>query len=192
MRFAYADPPYFGVARKRYPEHPESWVYDTIDGHRQLIDRLVSEFPDGWALSMASKNLRDLLPLCPDDTRVMAWVKPFTTFFPNVPVAWAWEPVLIRGGRKRPRTAATVRDYVVANSPAVRGKGFTGSKPPEFCFWLFEVLGMQLDDELVDVFPGSGAVGRALDSWRNQRSLGIPGDEPRPVEVAVAKWWEAA
>jgi hypothetical protein len=168
VRFAYADPPYLGASRKHYGDHPDHAVYDTVEGHRQLIDRLVAEFPDGWALSMASKNLHPLLPLCPADVRVMAWVKPFTTFFPNVPVAWAWEPVIVRGGRKRPKEQPTVRDYVVANSPAIRGKGFTGRKPPEFCYWLFEVLGMEPTDELVDLFPGSGAVGEAFDAWRGQ------------------------
>jgi hypothetical protein len=173
VKFAYADPPYLGASRKHYSDHPEHALYDTIDGHRQLIDRLVSEFPDGWALSMASKNLHPLLRLCPEDVRVMAWVKPFTTFFPNVPVAWAWEPVIVRGGRKRSKEEPTVRDYVVANSPAIRGKGFTGRKPDEFCYWLFSVLGMEPDDELVDIFPGSGAVGAAWDRWRAQRPLGL-------------------
>lgn len=173
MKFAYADPPYLGSARKHYSDHPEHAVYDTIEGHRRLIDRLVTEFPDGWALSMASKNLRDLLPLCPPDVRVMAWVKPFTTYFPNVPVAWAWEPVVVRGGRRRPRSSPTVRDYLSANSPVVRGKGFVGRKPNEFCWWLFEVLGMLPDDDLVDLFPGSGAVGRAWDYWRQQGRLSL-------------------
>lgn len=179
MRFAYADPPYLGASRKHYGDHPEHAVFDTVEGHRQLIDRLVSEFQDGWALSMASKNLHPLLPFCPADVRVMAWVKPFTTFFPNVPVAWAWEPVIVRGGRKRPKDQPTVRDYIVANSPAIRGKGFTGRKPDEFSWWLFEVLGMEPDDELVDIFPGSGAVGRALDAWRTQLRMDrTPADAP--------------
>jgi hypothetical protein len=43
-------------------------------------------------------------------------------------------------------------------------------KPEQFCFWLFnDLLGVRDDDELVDLFPGSGAVGRARDSWRRQR-----------------------
>ena len=168
MRFGYADPPYLGASRKHYRDHPEHAIYDTVDGHRDLIARLVDEFPDGWALSMASKNLHPLLPLCPPTVRVMAWVKPWTTFYPNVNPAWTWEPVIVSAGRKRGRGVPTVRDYIIANSPSVRGKSFTGRKPDEFSWWLFEVLGMLPEDELVDLFPGSGAVGRALDAWRSQ------------------------
>ena len=168
MRFAYADPPYLGVAKKRYPEHPESWVYDTLDGHRQLIDRLSAEFPDGWAYSLSARSLYELLPLCPPDVRVMAWVKPWTSFRKNVNPAWAWEPVIVRGGRPRGSKVPTVRDWFSANAPHVTGKGYTGRKPEAFSWWVFEVLGARPDDEFVDVFPGSGAVQRAWDSWASQ------------------------
>jgi hypothetical protein len=168
MRFAYADPPYLGVAKKRYPEHPESWVYDTVDGHRQLIDRLVGEFPDGWTYSLSAKSLYELLPLCPPDVRVMAWVKPWTAFRKNVNPAWAWEPVIVFGGRRRGSQLPTVRDWLSANAPHVNGKGFTGRKPLEFCWWLFEVLGAAPDDEIVDLFPGSGAVTIAWEAWLGQ------------------------
>jgi hypothetical protein len=168
MKFAYADPPYLGVAKKRYPEHPESWVYDTVDGHRQLIDRLVTEFPDGWAYSLSAKSLYELLPLCPPDVRVMAWVKPWTSFRKNVNPAWAWEPVIVSGGRRRGSDLPTVRDWFSGNAPHVNGKGFTGRKPLEFCWWLFEVLGATPDDEVVDLFPGSGAVTIAWKAWLGQ------------------------
>jgi len=45
MRFAYADPPYLGLGVSFYG--PEAAIYDTLDGHRQLVERL-SAF-DGWA-----------------------------------------------------------------------------------------------------------------------------------------------
>lgn len=168
MKFAYADPPYLGVARKRYPEHPESWVYDTVEGHRQLIEKLVSEYPDGWGYSLSARSLYQLLPLCPPDVRVMAWVKPWTSFRKNVNPAWAWEPVIVSGGRARGSVLPTVRDWLSANAPHVNGKGYTGRKPLDFCWWLFEVLGAQPDDELVDLFPGSGSVTVAWESWRAQ------------------------
>lgn len=186
MRFAYADPPYLGVAQKRYPEHPESWVYDTLEGHRQLIDRLVSEYPDGWAYSLSAKSLYELLPLCPPDVRVMAWVKPFTTYFPNVNPAWTWEPVIVSGGRKRGRDVPTVRDYVVANAPVVKGKGFTGRKPEAFIVWLFAVLGMKPDDDLDDLFPGSGIVGRTFDSWCRNQGLGLDFDSGETASLDLS------
>lgn len=161
MKFAYADPPYLSCGHL-YPERAE------VD-HHALIVRLVEEFPDGWALSCHSPSLRTLLPLCPDDVRVMAWVKPFAIFKPNVNPAYAWEPVLVRGGRKRGRELSTVRDWVSAN--VTLGKGLVGAKPAAFCVWLFDVLGMRPDDELHDLFPGTGAVTQAWDAWRAQGTL---------------------
>jgi hypothetical protein len=32
--------------------------------------------------------------------------------------------------------------------------------------WAFEVAGMQPDDELVDLFPGTGAITDAWNAWR--------------------------
>ena len=159
MRCAYADPPYIGMAHL-YPENQE------VD-HQELITRLCDEFPDGWALSCHTPSLRILLPMCPEDVRVMAWVKPFCSFKPSVRVAYAWEPVLVRGGRKRTREDGdTVRDWMAANITIQRG--MVGAKPEAFCFWIFNVLGLRPDDELVDLFPGSGAVARAWDRWRSQ------------------------
>lgn len=169
MRFAYADPPYLGCSATHYSDHPEHAVYDTVEGHKTLIDRLVDEFPDGWALSMASTNLRTLLPLCPDDVRVGSWTKPFAAFKANVTVAYAWEPVVFRGGRKRSREQDTVRDWVAVGITLKRG--LTGVKPDEFCNWIFSVLNIHPGDEFVDVFHGSGAVTRAWDSWQRQRRL---------------------
>src|SRR4051812_6052889 len=46
MRFAYADPPYLGCAVRLYGDHPDAAVYDTLEGHQELIWRLSDEFPD--------------------------------------------------------------------------------------------------------------------------------------------------
>lgn len=179
MKFAYADPPYFGLAEKFYGDRHESASdFDDLDTHKSLIERLCTEFSDGWAMSLHSPSLKHILPLCPDDVRVMAWVKPFASFKKNVTVAYAWEPVIVRGGRKRPTTMPTVRDWVAECITLERG--FPGAKPERFCFWLFDVLGMQADDEFVDLFPGSGAVGRAWAAWRRQNKL--PFEKP-PVET---------
>lgn len=151
MRFAYADPPYPMQAMRHYGM-PE------VD-HKLLIGRLCAEFPDGWALSTSSPALRDLLPMCPDDVRVGAWVKPFAIFKPNVNPAYAWEPVIWRGGRRGDRERKTVRDWVSEN--ITLRKGLVGVKPEKFSMWVFELLGANGGDELVDLFPGSGAVSLA-------------------------------
>jgi len=168
MRFAYADPPYYGYAVKFYGDlHPEAAVYDTLDGHKALIDRL-AEF-DGWALSMTSGNLKDILPLCPRDARVTAWVKPFASYKKGVGVAYAWEPVVVHGGRRRTLEQQTVRDWFAEGITLKRG--FVGAKPARVIHWILEMLGAQPEDEVIDMFPGSGAVTEALTRWRAQPRL---------------------
>lgn len=159
MRFAYADPPYFGVAAKHYTAlHPDAADYDRIESHAALIDRLSDEF-EAWALSLSSTTLRRILPLCPDDVRVGSWVKPFASFKPGVNPGYCWEPVIFRGGRKLGRDVPTVRDYV--STPITLMRGCPGAKPEMFCWWVFDFLGARDGDELCDLFPGSGAVSRA-------------------------------
>lgn len=158
MRMAYADPPYCGQAKKHYGM-PE------VD-HADLISNLVRDFPDGWALSASSPSLHYLLPLCPRDVRIAAWVKPFAIFKPGVNPAYAWEPVLFRGGRKRPRTSPTIRDWVSQN--ITLRKGLVGAKPEGFCFWLFDLLGLLPTDTLIDLYPGTGAITIA---WKKRCQL---------------------
>lgn len=163
MRFAYADPPYVGKARKHYGRDAHEV------NHPILIGTLVDQYPDGWALSCSSPSLRQLLPLCPPDVRVLAWVKPFVPYKKGVGVAHGWEPVILRGGRPRTREEGTVNDWV--RIPASMQTGLIGAKPATFCYWLFQVLNAQVGDELDDLFPGTGIVGRAWKSWQRQGVL---------------------
>ena len=166
MKFAYADPPYLGLAAKFYGHlHPDAADYDKPETHQALIDRLCSEFSDGWAMSLHAPALRTILPMCPPEARVMPWVKPFASFKPGVGVAYAWEPVIVMGGRRRTREQRTVRDWCAVNSTL--RKGFTGAKPAGFVHWLLDVLNAEQDDEVVDLFPGSGAVTNAIADWRS-------------------------
>lgn len=165
MKFAYADPPYYGYAKKFYGDrHPEAAVYDTLEAHEALIDRLCDEFADGWALSMTSGNLHDILPLVPREARIMAWVKPFASFKNGVGVAYAWEPVIVMGGRKRTFEQGTVRDWVSANITLRRG--LTGAKPDAFCRWILDVLNFQNGDEIHDLFPGTRTLSDAARQLR--------------------------
>lgn len=163
MRFAYADPPYLGCGNLYDEHHSDARTWDDPEAHRALIERLSVEFPDGWAMSLSSPSLKTILPMCPADCRVGAWVKPFASFKPNVNPAYAWEPVIFRGGRKFTRQDATVRDWVSANITLKRG--LTGAKPRNFCRWVFSMLNMQPGDELEDLFPGTGAVAAAWEEW---------------------------
>lgn len=165
---AYADPPYLGQGRKLYGKHhSEAHIWDNPETHRQLIDRLVAEYPDGWAMSCSSPSLRTLLPMCPSSVRIGAWVKPFHAFKKGVRPAYAWEPVIFTGGRNanhppppKGGKATTPRDWVSAN--IMLRQGLTGAKPPEFCNWLFDLLGLRPGDTFVDLFPGTGGV---MDTW---------------------------
>lgn len=168
MKFAVADPPYPGQSAKHYREHPD---YAGEVDHAELVTRLMDDYSDGWALCTSSVALSHVLPLCPPEIRVAAWVKPFCSFKPNVNPAYAWEPVLFYGGRKRGRNLLTVRDW---HSESITLKrGLTGVKPESFCFWLFDFLGMQPGDEMHDLFPGTGAISKAWERFVALRS-GIP------------------
>ena len=58
MRFAYADPPYLGCCKLYDHHHPDGLCWDDPETHRLLIKRLMTEFPDGWALSLNSAGCR--------------------------------------------------------------------------------------------------------------------------------------
>ncbi len=166
MKFAYADPPYFGYAGYYKGLHAESAAYDDLTTHARLIERLCDEFPEAWALSMTSGNLHDILPLCPKAARIGSWVKPFASFKPGVNPAYAWEPIVFYGGRqKRARDEPTVRDWVACQITLKRG--FVGAKPRKVCRWIFEFLGARPGDDFTDLFPGSGAVQHAWDEYNN-------------------------
>lgn len=167
MRFAYADPPYLGCGRLYAKHHPEALIWDDPETHRDLIAKLVEQYPDGWALSCHTPSLQTLLPMCPTDVRIGAWVKPFHVYKKGVRPAYAWEPLIYRGGRnKNPPTppkggkAITPKDFVSAN--ITLRKGLTGAKPPAFNAWVLDLLGYQPGDELDDLFPGTGGMADAL------------------------------
>lgn len=182
MRVAIADPPYPGNSARHYRHHPD---YAGEVDHAQLIARLDREF-DGWALWTSAAALQEVLPLCPEPewsraktnawpqrrqgtgVRVCSWVKPMTPLKPNVSVQYGWEPVIVKVPRLRPAKSRHVNDWI-ACSP-VRWKeiagGVVGMKPPAVSYWLFDVLGLEPADELVDPFPGSGAITEAWEAWR--------------------------
>lgn len=158
MEFAYADPPYIGQAFKHYRDDPRCAEVD----HAALIASMCEDYPDGWALSGGANiaSLQIIVPLLPVGARVMPWVKDWASFKPNVNPAYAWEPVFIWRGRKRTRKQKTIRDWVMAQ--ATTRKGLAGAKPLPFSFAVFDWLNIQPDDELVDLYPGTGAVSGAL------------------------------
>ena len=177
MRIAYADPPYPGQSARHYGDHAD---YAGEVDHAALIARLQDEF-DGWVLHTGSKGLHVVVPLLPSEARVMAWVKPFSAFKRNVSVAYAWEPVIVKACRK-PVVAYrfVMRDWI--SEPMTTRRGLVGVKPEAVCRWAFEVVGAQPDDELHDLFPGTGAVMIAWEAWRAQVRLVPPITEQLELE----------
>lgn len=172
MKFAYADPPYLNCGKLYAAHHPDALDANDPEWHRALIDRLFDEYPDGWALSCSSPSLEVLLPMVAGrGCRVGSWYKPFAIFKPNVNPAYAWEPVIFRGGRKGDRDRATVRDWVSCNI-LVR-KGLTGAKPEDFCHWILDLLGYERGDDLDDLFPGTNAMARAVATYKRQHAMSI-------------------
>ena len=159
LRFAYADPPYIGQAARLYGKHRD---YAGEVDHAELVERL-NQY-DAWALSASMKSLHHVLGLCPADVVVLAWVKL------NAPPMgdgrmYAWEPVVMRGGRRpsMPTRTALVSvpppGYTFAGRPTSH---VVGEKPAAFTRWLIACAGLRPDDEFADLFPGSGAVGRGM------------------------------
>lgn len=169
LAIAYADPPYPGCAHI-YKNHPD--FAGEVD-HRRLINDLENNY-DGWVLHTSSVALREVLPMCPDGIRVMSWVKPFAAFKRNVPVGYAWEPCIVKPARKPvvSKRQVPLRDYIAC--PITMKRGLTGAKPEAVCHWLFECLGARPEDTLFDLYPGTGAVIKAWESWR--KMFVLPGE----------------
>ena len=169
MKLAYADPPYIGCAHL-YKDHPD---YAGEVDHTLLIERLQSEF-DGWILhcSATPTSLATLAPIIQkiEGARWMSWVKGFAAFKKNVSVAYAWEPVIVKAARKPVVSKRLVMRDWIQESITLR-KGLTGAKPEAVCHWAFEMVGARPDDELFDLFPGTGAVTKAWLTWKGKFTL---------------------
>lgn len=168
MKFGYADPPYPGCS-DLYRDHED---YAGEVDHAALVARLEADF-DGWALHTHSPALWDLLPLIPrEGKRIFAWTKTFAAFKRNVSPAYAWEPVIVKPLRKgEPHQSEIVmRDWIAEG--ITLEKGLAGAKPERVCRWLFETCGLTPDDEIVDLFPGTGAVSKAWEAWRRRLPVG--------------------
>lgn len=156
MRFAYADPPYLGCGASRYGR-PE---WDQMDTHCDLMVRLFNEYPEGWAMSCNPKDLWWLLSEGTDAVRVCFWGKTMHQIHHQVPVQYACEVVLLSGGRDAPNKPM-VRDWI--SGPRSQEKGLVGAKPDYFNDWVLALLNYQPGDELDDLFPGTGGMGRAVE-----------------------------
>ena len=67
-----------------------------------------------------------------------------------------------------------------------KGRGMIGAKPDALAFWIFAALGARPDDDLDDLYPGSGAVSRAWEQWRRQMPLSLGASRTMQRERAEA------
>ncbi len=166
MRMCYADPPYPGKA-VLYKNEPT--FAGEVD-HVELIASLRSSY-DGWALSTSADALKYVLSLCPEGVHVLPWVKPNGVARATIGKHNSWEPLIVWPGRELP---PGFRDWLYAK-PARSGGSLLGRKPIAFCAFMFRALGILPGDELVDLYPGTGIVGRCF----AELSRGCSGDAPQ-------------
>jgi hypothetical protein len=189
-RFAYADPPYPGLAHY-YVGHPD---YAGEVDHAELLARLATY--DGWALSTSARALPQVLALTVQQglaVRVAVWVRgarPHTR--PRHPLN-AWEPVIyvpVARGSGRDTSRGDEVSRVDERRVDVLTHGMSpmltlpsrvvGAKPAAFCRWMFDLIGATPADTFDDLYPGSGMVAR---TWEAFCALG---GQPAPSQVLPA------
>lgn len=168
MRIAYADPPYPGQAARWYDDQPD---YAGEVAHAELVGHLVEQY-DGWALSTSAAALAGVVRLCPTDVRIAIWYRP-NSEPPGNRGHWWWtfEAIIVQPAR--PPSVQTKDHLTYHKEQGFLGSVIPGQKPRPVCWWIFDLLGAEPDDELDDLYPGSGAVGRAWEGWRNQLRLAV-------------------
>lgn len=173
MKLAIADPPYLGRGQRWYgggrgggpgergpDNHPDAVDWDQEETHTQLVRSLVDNY-DGWAIAASADSLHVYLAAAPAGIRVMVWHK--RNAIPSgFRVMNTWEAVvLFTPAGRRARIGGQIATRDVLDSPNPR-TGFVGAKPPEWTAWVVDAMGYRVGDSVDDLYPGSGAVGTAV------------------------------
>lgn len=180
MKLAIADPPYppfigsggrknrasrwYGAEQRSSTDrpsdfHPAASDWNDPARHRELLETLMAEY-DGWAIATSPDGLSAYHPI-PKEARILSWVKPNAQPGAHRLIS-RWEAVILYppiGRRSNRHGAGSVSDVLIANAPRV---GFIGAKPIEWTEWVLAALSAKPDDEIVDLFPGSNSVSKAL------------------------------
>lgn len=184
MMLAIADPPYLGRAGLWYggkgrskqgtqgracgrgklaaEYHPNASEWDNPSRHIDTLRQIDNDY-DGWAYAASAKTIDMILPTAFQlGARLAVWQ--VTNAIPDgARVMSTWEAVLFKQPRSRRAvgTGMRVKDVLTCAHPV---SGFVGAKPREWTNWVLDLLGYQInEDEVFDLFPGSGAVQQALD-----------------------------
>jgi hypothetical protein len=58
----------------------------------------------------------------------------------------------------------TPKDFII--EPITLQKGLVGAKPLKVCHWILDLLNFKAEDELIDLYPGTGIMGMAVGQRR--------------------------
>jgi hypothetical protein len=139
LRLAVADPPYPGLSRRYYKDHPD---YAGEVDHRVLLSRLAGY--DGWALATSSTSLQIVLGICSElgiSPLVASWTRGSRHSRSSHPLQ-AWEAVVYMPARAVVE-AAQVDDALVykAGVRLTDPARVVGAKPSAWISWVFQLLG---------------------------------------------------
>lgn len=119
---------------------------------------------DGWAIATSPDGIAAYGGL-PAGARIMCWIKP-NAIPGSHRLRSSWEPVLLYPPQGR-RSNRTPRGMMSDVHTAPYPRGFIGQKPESWTHWILDAFLYDPDqDHVVDMFEGSGAVGRAVALWR--------------------------
>lgn len=190
MKLAIADPPYPPIYAERYDTadgsprltvrsrarrwygdgtrsrtevpadfHPEAGEWDDPARHRRLLEEIHDTY-DGWAIATTLDGLEHYSPL-PVPARILIWHKG-RALPTSHRIAATLEAVIVLAPKNRRSSRDLGRQVPDLLRATVPQHGFPGAKPVEWTRWVLDALGYDPEaDELVDVFPGSGAVTKA-------------------------------
>lgn len=184
MKLAIADPPYppfvgsggrknrasrwYGTGQRSLKDrpadnHPEAANWDQPERHRQLLEELM-DCHDGWAIATSPDGIA-AYGLLPVGARILAWIKP-NAIPGSHRLRSNWEPVIFyppQGRRSNRSGRGSISDVHTANAP----RGFIGEKPESWTHWILDAFLFEpSEDSVTDMFVGSGAVARAVLSWK--------------------------
>jgi hypothetical protein len=185
VKLAIADPPYppfigsggsknrasrwYGTGQRSVTDrpadyHPEAHEWDDPARYRALLEELAATY-DGWAIATSPDGLSAYGAL-PPACRVMAWIKPNAQPGSHR-LRSLWEAVILyppSGRRSNRGGVGAIADVLTENI----GRGeFRGRKPERWTHWILDaMLYDPAEDDVFDVFSGSGAVTDAIRTYR--------------------------
>lgn len=136
--------------------HPDAGEWDDPARHHVLLEELMEKY-DGWAIATTPDGIECYRPF-PIACRIMAWVKP-TAPAGSHRLRSTWEAVIVYTPTGRRAGRGQLSDVLIENAPRI---GFPGAKPERWTRWVLDAMGHEVGDEVIDLFPGSGSVTRAL------------------------------